>query len=267
MNTKTKDLLLRVAVAVSFLAMVAVNALAQLLPINGVTPGQVSDALPNLFAPAGLTFSIWSVIYLTLTIFTVWQFGAGKNMGEATVLDRTRVLFIVSSLINVAWIFAWHYGSFPLSMLLMLLLLTSLILINLTLDKSRLTGLGRTIAHLPFSLYFGWITVATVANATALLVHLKWNAFGLSEQLWAVAIILAAMLIGTLTMIKRKDIAYGLVLIWAYIGILIKHTSASTFAGAYPAVIWTVVACLVIYAAAEVYLIIEMVKNRSKRIA
>jgi len=255
MANKVTGLGLKLAVAVSFLATVVVNYLAQSLPINGVTPGQVSDSLPNLFAPAGLTFSIWGVIYLLLAAFTVYQFDFRKKEGGGSSLDRVRVVFIVSSLANIAWIFSWHYGIYPLSMLLMLVILISLIVINRTLDRKQLTGIEKVVVRLPFRLYFGWITIATVANATALLVSVGWDRFGFPEQAWTVLILLVAMAIGTVTMMTRKDIAYGLVLIWAYVGILIKHTSSNAFAGAYPVVIGTVIACLILYAAAEAYII------------
>ena len=261
METKAKNTALKVVVAAAFLAMIAVNYLAQSLPINGVTPGQVSDSLPNLFAPAGLTFSIWGLIYLALAAFTVYQFGPIKQARDAASLDKVRVLFVLSSLANIAWIFSWHYGNIPLSMLLMLAILVCLILINRTLDQKNLTRAEKLVVRLPFRLYFGWITVATVANATALLVSVGWDRFGLAEQVWTVAILLVAMLIGAATMISRKDIPYGLVLVWAYAGILIKHTSSAGFAGSYTAVIATLIACLAVFAAAEAYIIQKVVKN------
>lgn len=253
MEAKNKGTVLKILVAVSFVAMVIVNYLAQMLPINGVNPGQVSDSMPNLFAPAGLTFSIWGLIYLSLAAFSVYQFSFKKQDADPSLLDKVRGVFVVSSLVNIAWIFSWHYGSIGLSVLLMLTLLLSLIVIHLILDKAPLSKAGKVFYRLPFSLYFGWITVATVANITAFLVRAGWDRFGWPEQAWAVIILLVAMVIGTATMVIRKDIAYGLVLVWAYIGILIKHVSQGNFAGAYPGVIVTVIACLVIYVAAEGY--------------
>ena len=222
MGNKSKELVLKTAVAVAFVAMVVVNYLAQMLPINGVNPGQVSDSLPNLFAPAGLTFSIWGLIYLLLAVFTVYQFFYKPEEGQRS-LDGVRVVFILTSLFNIAWIFSWHYRAFILSMALMLALLVSLIVINHMLDARRLTGMKKAVIALPFSIYFGWITVATVANATALLVSLGWDRFGLPEEFWAVVVLLVAMGIGNAAMITRKDVAYGLVLLWAYAGILLKH--------------------------------------------
>lgn len=255
-------LTLKLSVAIAFVAMIVVNYLAQQLPINGVTPGQVSDSMPNLFAPAGLTFSIWGLIYLLLAAFTVFQFGFGKQNAEPAWLDWVRGVFLVSSLANIAWIFSWHYGNITLSLVMMLAILVSLIVISLILDRQKHTNVEKVFYRIPFSLYFGWITVATVANVTALLVRVGWDRFGWPEQVWTILILLVAMAIGTATMITRKDIAYGLVLIWAYTGILLKHISSGSFHGAYPAVIGTVIACLVVYVAAEGYTIYRMRKAR-----
>ncbi len=255
METRTKKLTLKLAVAIAFVAMVIVNYLAQMLPINSVTPGQVSDSMPNLFAPAGLTFSIWGLIYLALAAFSIYQFGFRRKNAEPIALDKVRKVFVISSLANIAWIFSWHYGSIPLSVGLMLVLLVSLIVIHFTLDGMQLSRTEKVFYRVPFSLYFGWITVATVANVTALLVRIGWDRFGWSEQGWMIVILLVAMAIGTATMVTRKDVAYGLVLIWAYTGILIKHVSPATFSGAYPAVIGTVIACLVVYIASEAYIV------------
>jgi hypothetical protein len=260
MEDKSNGLALKIAVAAAFVAMVVVNYLAQALPINGATPGQISDSLPNLFTPAGLTFSVWGVIYLMLAVFTVYQFFFRPAEGQRS-LDGVRALFIASSLINIAWIFSWHYRAFALSMGLMLLLLVSLIAINRVLDRRRLAGFRKALIALPFSLYFGWITVATVANATALFVHLGWDRLGLPEEFWAVVILLVAMLIGSAAMIARKDVAYGLVLIWAYVGILLKHVSPANFAGAYPWVIGATVLCLAAYVAGEFYTVRSMLRR------
>lgn len=249
---------LKVFTAVTFLAMVAANALANILPINNVNTGQVSDSFPNLFAPAGITFSIWGVIYLLLAGYTLYHIGffrGGKKNVNDELLKKTGVTFSISSLANTAWIFSWHYLNIPLSMLLMVIILICLIYITLAISKSELSARDRIFIRLPFSVYFGWITVATIANATTLLVSLGWNGFELSEELLASIVIVVGLVIGTATTIKFKDIAYGLVLIWAYTGILIKHTSESGFAGQYTGLITTVAVSIVLLAVALAYVI------------
>lgn len=251
-----KNVGLKIIVVLTFVAMVAVNALANILPINGINTGAVSDSYPNLFAPAGLTFSIWGVIYAFLAAHVLFQLGLfrGKNAGvKATSLRETAIVFSLSSLVNTAWIFSWHYKIIPLSMVLMGCLLVCLILIVSTMKSQSLTTREKLLHRLPFSVYFGWITVATIANATTLLVSLGWNGFGLPESTWTVIMLAAGALIGTVTAIRFKDIAYGLVLVWAYVGILIKHTSADGFSSQYTDVIIAVVICIAIFAATVIY--------------
>ena len=245
----------KLLVVVTYLAMVTMNFLANALPLNGRGTGEVSDAYPSLFTPAGVTFSIWGVIYLLLGLHVLYQLGlfrdSAPDVGRTALLNRVGVLFAVSSLANTAWIFAWHYDVIPLSAVLIVVILVCLILIADTLRVARLTTRERCFVGVPFSVYFGWTTVATVANITVLLVSLKWDGFGMSASAWATVIVLVAMAIGTATMLYNRDVAYGLVLIWAYLGILIRQTSSAELDSRYPAIIAAVIASLVIFVAAE----------------
>jgi len=249
---------MKLLIAATFLIMIIVNALANILPINGQDTGQVSDSYPNLFAPAGLTFAIWGLIYLLLVGQTLYQIGLfhGKNGTiKAKLLNNIGLIFSISSIANAAWIFSWHYHLIPLSMLLIIVILICLILINNMNNKEELSIRERIFIRLPFSVYFGWITVATIANATTLLVSAGWKGFGISEPMWAITIISVGMIIGVATMLRNKDIAYGLVFIWAYAGILIKHTSASGFSSQYSEVITTATICLVLFVITEAYIL------------
>ena len=240
--------------------MIAANGAANALPLNGRRTGEVSDSYPNLFTPAGVTFSIWGVIYLLLGAHVLYQLGLFRDRpdtaADSALLNRVGLLFSLSSLANTAWIFAWHYDLIPLSAVLLVVILTLLGLIVTTVRRAHLTGRQRWFVAVPFSVYFGWSTVAVVANITVLLVYWKWDGFGVAESTWAVAIILVAMAIGTTTMVRNRDVAYGLVLIWAFIGILIRQTSSSGagLAGRYPAIIAAVVVSLVIYLIGELWI-------------
>lgn len=264
MKRNTTSLVQKAILVVTFVAMVTVNALANILPINGIGTGAVSDSYPNLFAPAGLTFSVWGLIYVLLAVHTLYQLGlfrGGEKVNDA-LLNKVGLVFSGTSLVNTAWIFSWHYRLIPLSMVLMAILLIGLICIASTIRAQRLTSKEKLLIRLPFSVYFGWITVATIANATTLLVSVGWGGFGLPESTWTIMILAVGMLIGTATAIRFKDIAYVLVLIWAYAGILIKHMSASGFSGQYSEVIITVSVCLVIFAAVGVFTLL----NRKRRV-
>lgn len=246
--------------------MVGVNALANILPINGITTGEVSDSYPNLFAPAGLTFSIWGVIYFLLGLYAIYQLFGFKKVSSAlkvNYIKKINIYFILSSLANIAWILSWHYNFIGVSTLLIFSLLICLILINqLTKDTGVLSTKDKIFIRLPFSIYFGWITVASIANVTTLLVDIEWNGWGLSDQTWTIIILIVGLVIAVVTMISNKDIAYGLTILWAYFGIAYKHVSETGFSGEYPLIIATVVAAMVILLVASGYLLY----TRKKRV-
>jgi hypothetical protein len=152
-------------------------------------------------------------------------------------------------------VFAWHYDNIPMSAVLITVMLVCLALIVTTLRSANLTERRRWLIGVPFSVYFGWTTVAVVANMTVLLVSRGWDGFGLADSTWAVIMVLVAMVIGTTTMVRNRDVAYGVVLVWAYLGILIRQTSADGLGGRYPAIIAAVIASLVIFVVAEVVLL------------
>ncbi|MBE0685131.1 MAG: tryptophan-rich sensory protein [Anaerolineaceae bacterium] len=211
--------IIRILNLVSLLATITVNALANILPINNLQTGAVSDSFGALFTPAGYVFAIWGVIYLTLAVFAVYQVLPAQK--DNARLDRVGIWFILANLFNGGWIFAWHYLQFPLSMLLMLGLLVSLFVIYLRLgigtSKSALNE--RWLVDMPFSIYLGWISVATIANASVVLLDLNWDGFGLSETIWTVIVLVVGVILGLIMTLKRSEVFYTLVLIWAFIGI------------------------------------------------
>ena len=213
---------------VGFIAIIVLNALANALPLNGKNTGEISDAYPNLFVPAGLTFAIWGVIYTLLAAFIVYSIIATvrKNI-SSDFIEQIGPWFIISSVLNVLWIVAWHWEVIPLTLILMLMLFATLIKIYLTLEEFETKDNAALLVcvKLPFSVYLGWITVATIANVTALLVSLNWNGFGLAESFWAVLVILVAISITAIMILRRRNYAYSLVIIWALLGIWIKRSA------------------------------------------
>jgi Ca2+/Na+ antiporter len=207
--------------------VVIVNALATTIPLGGMTTGQLSDLYPNLFVPAGVTFSIWGLIYLLLGIYVVYGlvFSARKAEPSSSFIEKVGILFLLTCLANAGWIFSWQYRFLPISLVCMLILLLSLIYIyrKLKVGRSNATSSEKYLVHLPISIYIGWISIATIANVTALLVYYKWDRFGITEQVWAIAMILVGLLLGLLTLFYRKDIFYAFVVDWALLGILIKR--------------------------------------------
>ena len=250
----------KILTLLSFILMIVVNALANLLPINGITTAEVSNMYENLFAPAGFTFAIWGLIYLLLALYTLYLLGLFRgNLSYANkeLTRRVGILFSISSLANVAWIFSWHYDYILLSTLLMAIILLCLISINRAISAFELSSRDRFFIKLPFQVYFGWITVAAVANITVLLVSVGWNGFGLSEEFWTVIILIVAALIGAATGLTFNSPAYGAVLIWAYVGILVKHISQSGYSWQYPAVAITAAACLILLTAVWIFILLS----------
>ncbi len=249
MKTNTKSL--QVANVVAFVAVIVVNTLASTVGLFGAQTGALSDGIPNLFVPAGLTFSVWGVIYLLLLAFTIAQarglFSVDRQAPEA--LARVGWLFVVSSAANIGWLLLWHGRLVGLSMIPMLVLLVTLAAVHVRLGtgRTRPTGAERWFFRVPFSVYLGWITVATVANATAALVTAGWNGFGLAPEVWAVAMVIAASILALLMLLARRDAAYALVVVWALAGIALKRSGDASPASA--AVFTAAVACAAVVAA------------------
>lgn len=243
---------------IMYIVMVAVNALANILPINNVGTGTVSDTYSNLFTPAPITFSIWVLIYLLLAGFVIYQYIGIKNEQTVKAINAIGLYFALSSLANTTWILAWHYFLIEISVLLMLIIFVCLAAIYLALNKIPFSRQQWFFIKLPFSVYFGWISIAAVANIVAFLTSLGWNNLFLPEQVWTVLIMLLASAAGIRVSLRYNDIAYALVFVWAYLGILIKHVSLTGFNCNYPGIIVTAVLCIIMLIAA----IYSILKNK-----
>jgi len=243
---------------ITYIIMVVTNALANILPINGVNTGTVSENYSNLFAPAGITFTIWGLIYLLLLGYTIYQLFEIKTRDANTkkMLFEIGILFSVSSIINAIWIFMWHYDHIGITLILMLILLLTLIIIRIKIEKYTLNLKQKLLVRLPFSIYFGWITVATIANVTTYLVSIEWNGWTLPEAFWTNIILFVGGIIGIITLIRFRDMAYGFVILWAYMGILIKHLAPEGYKGEYVSVIISTIVVILMVIFAE-YLVLH----------
>ena len=253
----TKNGIIKIFVVITYVGMVFVNYLANSLPINDRTTGEISNAYPNLFSPAGFTFSIWGLIYLLLAGYVVYQF-TKRGEGQKKLLQKVNIYFMATSVANICWVFAWHYDFMGLSLLIMAALLFFLIRIADILRDEPLTLQDKLFVHAPFSVYFGWITVAAIANATVFLVSIGWDGFGMADHVWASIIIVIGATIGILRMLKDKNAIYGFVLIWAYLGLLIKHVSDTGYGCEYTSVIVTVIGCIVLFGFFVTRILIKM---------
>jgi benzodiazapine receptor len=223
-----KDILRQVIVVLSVLATLTVNILANALPFNGLSTAQISDQFKVYFVPAGYVFSIWGLIYIGLIAYAVFQ--ALPAQRENPRLRRTGYLAAAAGLANCAWLFLWHYQQFVWTLVAMVSLLVLLILVYLNLETGRtqVAAAETWAVRVPFSVYLGWITVATIANVTDVLYFLNWNGFGIGARDWTLILFGAVIVIAGLMSLTRRDAAYNLVIIWALAGIAVKQAAAKS---------------------------------------
>lgn len=218
--------------AIGYVIMIGVNALAVFLPINGKTTSEVSDSYPSLFTPAGITFSIWGIIYLALLGFVIYQLWLAFSNKEKEKLQKVMTgikdWFLVSCVANACWLFTWHYELVPVSVALMLILAASLVIIHLNYKINTVPASlqEKLFIYLPFSLYLGWIAIATLANISALLVFACWEGNHQTQVATTVAFIGIGTLLSMLMILLRNNIVYALVSVWAFYGIILKRKAA-----------------------------------------
>ncbi len=199
----------------SYILMIALNAMASLLPLNGQSTAEVSDKYPTLFTPAGYVFSIWGLIYLLLGVFVVRSLFVDDPR-----VERIGYLFAVTSVLNGLWIIAWHWEMLTVSVVIILAFLVSLVLIVSRLEGAPAPSRKQLwTVDIPFSVYLGWISVATIANVAVLLSSIGWDGWGLDAVTWTAIMIVVAGILGVVAVLRSDNFAYSLVIIWALAGV------------------------------------------------
>ena len=218
--------------------VIAVNVLSNALPINGQSMPEISARYPSPFTPSGYTFAIWGVIYLLLLGFVVYQ--ALPSRRDDARLAMLRPWFQVNCLANASWLVAWHYDQLVLSFAIMLVLLATLIgIYRILIGRiDEATPLEHVVLYLPFSVYTGWITVATVANLSVLQTAWGFDDAGLSAVDWTLLKLALVGAVGATMVIVRRDIPFGLVIAWAALGIAAKQVATPTIVGAATVLAW-----------------------------
>jgi hypothetical protein len=198
------------------------NGAANAIPLNGRNTGEISDSFKVIFVPAGYVFAIWGLIYLGLIAYTVYH--SLPSQRNNPLLVKSGWIVSLSSIANGSWIYFWHYGFYAITLLVMLILLACLLAIYLRLNigRSEFSAREKWLVSIPFSTYLGWITVATIANATAVLSYVGWNGWGISAIGWTLIMLGVAVVIAGLMSFTRSDIAFALVLAWAFTGISVR---------------------------------------------
>jgi translocator protein len=240
---------LRYANIIAFILTVAINGLAgSTTLIGGQNTAAISNKYTTLITPAGYVFAIWGIIYLLLGVFVIYQ--ALPRERGSDYHGKIGWLFVLSSIVNIAWIFVWQYEYLAVSVGLIVVYLLTLIAIYLRVNigKAKVRTSEKLAVHLPFSVYLGWLSIATIANISLTLVASNWDGFGISPETWAIIVVAVALVLTMLMLRTRKDIAYALVVIWALVGISINQTNQNVVLVTQIGAIIATVAMLVIVA-------------------
>jgi hypothetical protein len=247
---------LRWANIAAFIATLIVNGLSNTTLIGGRTTAEVSYNHPTLVTPAGYVFSIWGIIYVLLAVFIVYQ--ALPSQKNKPFQKQISYLFVLTSIFNITWLFLWQNELLSISVAVIFAFLASLIAIylRLNIERSNVTLKEKLCVQVPFSVYLGWVTIATIANVSVALAASGWDGFGLSMQTWAITILAVALLIDLVVIATRRDIAYSLVFIWALVGIAVNQPS-------YPNVALTAeIAAAVIAVATTAVAVVKLLRYR-----
>jgi translocator protein len=221
-----KDTIRQIVNVVAIAATILLNILANALPFNNQNTGDISDSFPVLFTPAGYVFAIWGLIYIGLIAFAIFQ--ALPSQRENPRLRAVGYVFALGCLANIAWLFGWHYLNqsswFFFTEIAMLLLLVSLIMtyLRLGIGRTTLSTLEYWTVSVPISIYLGWISVATIANTSILLYSWGLSSLSADVQAWLTVMMLTiGAVLAILMAFLRRDVAFILVLSWAYLGVAV----------------------------------------------
>ncbi|MNH95683.1 hypothetical protein D3C73_483320 [compost metagenome] len=209
-----------------FIGVILVNWASISIPLFGRTTGDISDMYHVAVTPAGYAFSIWSFIYLLLAGFVIIQ--ALPRGWSRPEIQRIGPWFIIISMFNILWLLFWHSLHIPTTVAIMILMLISLIVAyrRSRPDKKHPDFATRWFIALPFSIYLGWISVATIVNISVGLQAAGWDGWGIAPQTWAIGLVVLAGLLALLMGTKYRDPFYGLVIIWASIAIALEQKDA-----------------------------------------
>jgi len=250
---KKKWMLWRWLNVLAFAGVIAVNALANLLPIAGVKTEDISQKYANLFSPSDYAFAIWGVIYALIGGTIIYQF----TQKGRQITHKFGPWLAINCALNAVWMLLWHYDLIGWSVLCMVGLLATLIILTMRLVDLRPVWQEKWLVGAGFSLYFGWVTVATIANVTTWLVKINWHGFGIAPEIWTIVVLLFGVLLTALVLMRGGRAAFAVAVIWGYGGILARHTFKSGFNMQHG---W-IMAATVLSLAMLLYLLVRAVRN------
>ena len=246
---------------IAILTTIAMNSLANILPFNGVNTGQVADVFFSYFTPAGYVFSIWGVIYTLQIVFIIYQ--ARSSQVNEAYLGKVGYLYLIGAFFNITWLISFHYAvdnnlllllTEPLILGLLIALLYTYVRLEIGMTEVPLSQ--KLAVHLPVSVYVGWVSVATIANTASVLNEFFTIPLD-TQYLWTALVLVVALLLAIIMLVMRKDIAYGLVVVWAAVGIYVKWTTVEVI----PLIFWTALIVAAVTLIAIIVIPLVMRKN------
>lgn len=225
LNAPERDRPRQLITVFAILGSFVVNTISNLRPLNGENIGQISNTqfADVLITPANYAFAIWGVIYVGLIGFGVYQFLPTRK--QHPNLKPISYLLVAACVAQAVWVYLFLARLFALSILAMVAILSCLIVIYLLLGHDRAPSpQDRWLLRVPFSIYLGWISVATIVNVALALYNFGWQGGGISPEVWTVFMLVVATGLG-LVLLLRRDIAFALVLVWAFLAIAVKRST------------------------------------------
>ncbi len=233
----SQDRMRAILTIVATIGTIVFNGLAAAGYVNGVTPELISAKYPTVLTPAGYAFSIWSLIYLGMLAFSVYQV-LPRNVVR---FRPVRSLYIATCVFNCAWIYFWHRDQIGVCLVLIVGLLITLIGLLILLRRA---GGNPLLTTAPFGIYAGWVTAATLVNFT---IFLKYIGVEISPSAWnalGVAILVVAAAAAIVVRWRLQNYIYPLAIAWAATAIAVKQSgnTAIVIAAAFCTVTGLVVA-------------------------
>lgn len=256
----------RRAVPVFFAFLLLLNYLSAAGIILPATQAEVSDKYVNLFAPAGITFSIWAVIYIgmALTISIDFIRPKGDRFGA---LYRQLILprMIEWIALNIVWIICWS-NEWLLASLIVILLYTTRIMKSVeTISATPTLRENPWLLKYSMGLHFGWLLVASMANLTTYTVSQGVDLTGTIGIIWTVALMIVVVALSAYYYTKLGNEMIMPVALWAILGIFIKHSPFSSFEYKSNIVMYVAAVLFVISAVGFVQLFRLQKEQRAKR--
>lgn len=217
--------------------MILLNYLAATGILGGIDTGAVSDKYTTNITPAGYAFAIWSLIYLGMIAFSIYQ----ALPSNAEKFRGLRNVYIISCIANGLWLYVWSQEAIVVCLGIILVLLACLAAINSKLKNTE-TNADYWFVKVPFGIYFGWVTAATILNATIALVYLGVKTSDTTAWILGAILIFTAATLGVLIRLKLKNYFYPLAIAWALTAIAVKQSGQTVIVASCA---FAVIICLV----------------------